>query len=247
MIEDLMRHLRTILLTDEDLVDQSFRSPFFEDLEEINWAFEIKECKRRVNIMRLYQCGIAVYPLVKLRTMEFYCDFLDKYLDRRDFELIQIDTYSMYMVISGNSINEIVQLELWEEYHNGGKAKFLSMSKYHDRTPGLFKQEFQGMRMIALTSKCYYADTYGLVYGQDDKSRAKFSCNGVSRKQNPMFWERYLEALNGSINKAQNTGFRLLGSGIVTYIQPKLDLSAYYDKQVVLPDGIQTEPLRWIL
>ena len=62
--------------------------------------------------MRLYQCGIAVYQLVKLRTLEFYYDFLDKYLDRRDFELIQIDTYSMYMVISGNSINEIVQLEL---------------------------------------------------------------------------------------------------------------------------------------
>ena len=118
------------------------------------------------------------------------------------------------------------------------------MSKYHDRTSGLFKQEFQGMRMIALTSNCYYADTYGSVYGQDDKSRAKFSCKGVSRKQNPMFWERYLEALNGSINKAQNTGSRLLGSGIVTYIQSKLGLSAYYDKQAVLPDGIQTEPLR---
>ena len=90
--------------------------------------------------------------------------------------------------------------------------------------------------MISLTSKCYYAE--------DEKSRTKFSCKGVSKKQNPMSWERYLEALNGSIDKAQNTGFRLLGSGIVTYTQSKLGLSTYYDKRVVASDGIHTEPLR---
>ena len=78
------------------------------------------------------------------------------------------------------------------------------MSKCHDRTPGLFKAKFQGTRMITLTSKCYYAE--------DDKSRAKFSCKGISEKQNLMSWERYLEALNRSIDKAQNTGFRLIVS-----------------------------------
>ena len=46
MIEDLMRHLRTIFTTNEDLVDQSFRSRYFKDLEEINGAFKIKVCKR---------------------------------------------------------------------------------------------------------------------------------------------------------------------------------------------------------
>ena len=84
------------------------------------------------------------------------------------------------------------------------------------------------MGMIALSSKCYYAE--------DDKSRAKFSCTGVSTKQNSMSWDRYLEALNGNIDKTQNTGFRLLGSGIVTYTQSKLGPSTYYHKLVVLPD-----------
>ena len=64
----------------------------------------------------------------------------------------------MYMVISVTLIDEIIKPELRKEHHNGGKAKFLSMSKYHDRTPGLFKAEFQGTTMIALTSKCYYAE-----------------------------------------------------------------------------------------
>ena len=67
----------------------------------------------------------------------------------------------MYVVLSGKSINDIVRPELKsvndivrpelrEEYENGVKAT----SKFHDRTPGLFKAEFQGTRMIALTSKC---------------------------------------------------------------------------------------------
>ena len=62
--------------------------PFFDNLEEIGGACEIKEFKRTVMIMLPYQCGIAVYQLVKLRMLEFYYDFLDKYFSRQDFELL---------------------------------------------------------------------------------------------------------------------------------------------------------------
>ena len=134
------------------------------------------------------------------------------------------------MAISGNSIHQIVKPELHEEYNNRGKPVFLSALEYHDRTSGLFKQGSQGTRMIALTSKCYCAEDY--------TENVKFSCKGISKKQCPMSWERYLEALNESINRASNTGFRLFGSGIVTYTQEKLCLSTYYNKRVVLPDGI---------
>ena len=131
---------------------------FFEDLEEINTMFEIKERKQQVTITRPYQCSIAVYHLAELCILEFYYDFLDKYLNWRDFELIHMDTDLMYMAISGE-FNEIVKLKLQEEYDHGGKAEFLSMSKYHDRTPGLFKAEFQGKRMITLTSKRNYTES----------------------------------------------------------------------------------------
>ena len=235
MIEDLMKHLRMIFTTNESLVDQSSRPPSFEDLEEIHGAFEIRECKRRVNITLPCQCSNTVYKLAELRMLEFYYNFPDKYLDQRDFELIQIDTDSMYMATSGNSVYEIVRPELRKEYDNGGKAEFLSASKYHDRTLGLFKAEPQGTRIIALMSKCYYAE--------DAKLKPKFSCKGISRKQNPMSWERYLESLKRSINKAQNTGFRILGKGIVTYTKEKFGHSAYYDKHIIATNGIHTEPL----
>ena len=78
MIENLEKHMNTKFTTNEKLIDNIFRSPFFEDLEEINeGVFEVRQRKKQVTITRPYQCGIAVYQLAKLRMLEFYYDFLD--------------------------------------------------------------------------------------------------------------------------------------------------------------------------
>ena len=237
MIENLEKHMNTKFTTNEKLIDEIFRSPFFEDLEEIsNGAFEVSQRKRRVTITRPYQCGIAVYQLAKLRMLEFYYDFLDKFCDRRDFELIQMDTDSFYMALSANDFDDIIKPEMKELYKEE-KKNWLVTDEYSKRVPGLFKPEFKGKRMIALTSKCYYADN-----GRDEGVK-KFSCKGVSRRQNEMNWERYRKALFGSLDKARNIGFRKRNNHIVTYEQSKLGLSAYYDKRIVHEDGIHTSCL----
>ena len=236
MIENLEKHISTKFTTDEKLIDKIFRSPFFEDLEEINeGVFEVRQRKRQVTITRPYQCGIAVYQLAKLRMLEFYYDFLDKFCDRRDFELIQMDTDSFYMALSANDFDEIIKPEMKELYKEE-KKNWLVTDEYSKRVPGLFKAEFQGKRMIALTSKCYFADSGG-------EGVKKFSCKGVSRRQNKMNWERYKNALFGSLDKARNIGFRKRDNHIVTYEQSKLGLSAYYDKRIVHDDGIHTSCL----
>ena len=237
MIENLEKHISTKFTTDEKLIDKIFRSPFFEDLEEINeGVFEVRQRKKQVTITRPYQCGIAVYQLAKLRMLEFYYDFLDKFCDRRDFELIQMDTDSFYMALSANDFDEIIKPEMKELYKEE-KKNWLVTDEYSKRVPGLFKPEFQGKRMIALTSKCYFADNGG------DEGVKKFSCKGVSRRQNKMNWERYKNALFGSLDKARNIGFRKRDNHIVTYEQSKLGLSAYYDKRIVHEDGIHTSCL----
>ena len=238
MIENLEKHISTKFTTDEKLIDKIFRSPFFEDLEEINaGVFEVRQRKRQVTITRPYQCGIAVYQLAKLRMLEFYYDFLDKFCDRRDFELIQMDTDSFYMALSAEDFDEIIKPEMKELYSEAEKKNWLVTDEYSKRVPGLFKAEFQGKRMIALTSKCYFADSGG------DEGVKKFSCKGVSRRQNKMNWERYKNALFGSLDKARNIGFRKRDNHIVTYEQSKLGLSAYYDKRIVHEDGIHTSCL----
>ena len=237
MIENLEKHISTKFTTDEKLIDKIFRSPFFEDLEEINaGVFEVRQRKRQVTITRPYQCGIAVYQLAKLRMLEFYYDFLDKFCDRRDFELIQMDTDSFYMALSANDFDDIIKPEMKELYKEE-KKNWLVTDEYSKRVPGLFKAEFQGKRMIALTSKCYFADS-----GRDEGIK-KFSCKGVSRRQNKMNWDRYKNALFGSLDKARNIGFRKRDNHIVTYEQSKLGLSAYYDKRIVHEDGIHTSCL----
>ena len=246
MIENLEKHMNTKFTTNEKLIDNIFRSPFFEDLEEINeGVFEVRQRKKQVTITRPYQCGIAVYQLAKLRMLEFYYDFLDKFCDRRDFELIQMDTDSFYMALSAEDFDEIIKPEMKELYFGDGaqlgseaeKKSWLVTDEYSKRVPGLFKAEFQGKRMIALTSKCYFADN-----GKDEGVK-KFSCKGVSRRQNKMNWERYKNALFGSLDKARNIGFRKRDNHIVTYEQSKLGLSAYYDKRIVHEDGIHTSCL----
>ena len=89
--------------------------------------------------------------------------------------------------------------------------------------------------MIALTSKCYFAE--------DENKKTKFSCKGVSRRQNEMSWDRFYEALHGKKDEAQNIGFRVHDHRYVTYQQNKLGLSSYYDKRIVAEDGIHTLPL----
>ena len=72
MIDDLGRHKSTTFTREDGVVDEDLRFPFFDNLEEICGAYEIKKFKRTVMIKRPYQGGIVVYQLAKLRMFEFY-------------------------------------------------------------------------------------------------------------------------------------------------------------------------------
>ena len=58
------------------------------------------------------QIGVFVYQFAKLRMLEFYFDFMDKYLDRSDFQYCKMDTASAYIVITGQSVESLVKPEL---------------------------------------------------------------------------------------------------------------------------------------
>ena len=236
LIEALECQTNVIYTKDEKVVDRALRSAYFSDLDEIGEAYELESRKPRITIRRPFQVGIAVYQLAKLRMLEFYYDFLDRYFDRKDFELIQMDTDSNYLAISGKKLEDIVRPELKAEFE-AQKENWLAWDKWSGRTPGLFKMECEGDRMIALCSKCYYIDDRG--------EKKKFSTKGMSRKQNNVNWQRFKAALEGNKDMATNRGFRLRDGKIVTYEQEKRGLSAYYDKRWVLPDGIHTEPIEY--
>ena len=99
-----------------------------------------------------------MYQPAKVRILEFYNDFVDKYLDRSDYELIQIDTDSMYLTLSASKFGKLVKSNQVKEYKSDGKAELLATTKYSERTPVFFKTEFVAERMIVLSNKCYYAN-----------------------------------------------------------------------------------------
>ena len=101
LIEALERQTNVIYTKDEKVVDRVLRSAFFVDLDEVGQAYELESRKPRITIRQPFQIGISVYQLAKLRMLEFYYDFLDRYFDRRDFELIQMNTDSNYIAVSG--------------------------------------------------------------------------------------------------------------------------------------------------
>jgi len=64
------------------------------------WCVWNSELKTSCYIHRLFQVGIAMYQLAKLRILEFYYDFFDHFIDCRDFDLLQIDTDNLYSALS---------------------------------------------------------------------------------------------------------------------------------------------------
>ena len=174
MIEDLGRHKKTKFTLEEWVVDKALRSPFFDDLEEIGGAYEIKELERTVMIKRTYQCGIAVYQLAKLRMLEFYYDFLDKYFSRQDFELCYMDADSLYLATRDDSLDEIVKPEM-KQANEADKKNWLATDKFRERTPGLFQTEVVGTRGVWLTAKCYLVQNEAF-------NENKNSCKCVSKK-----------------------------------------------------------------
>ncbi len=62
------------------------------------------------------QIGVAMYHLAKLRMLDFYYNFIDKYIDRSDFELLEMDTDSNYFAFSEDSIEKLIKPHMREEY-----------------------------------------------------------------------------------------------------------------------------------
>ena len=186
------------------------------------------------------QIAFSVYDDSKLRMLQFYYDCVNKYVDRSDFQYMEMDTDSAYMALTDDFEN-LVKSELRNEFEADKNNWFprndsVGNASYDKRKPGLFKVEFEGDGMVALCSKSYF------VWG----SKSKASCKGLQRNRNMdvLNKEKYLQCLiNEEQIKGYNKGFRFTDKLIKTYEQEKIGLSPIYTKGVVMDDGIHIRPL----
>ena len=213
---------------------------FFRQLEQIDEdTYEVLSAKKKITLNLPIQIGFFVYQYAKLRMLEFYFDFIDKYLDRSDFQYCEMDTDSAYIAIAGESVTSLVKPELTEEFeadkHNWfPRSDSPEHRAYDKRTPGLFKTEWEGDGIIGLCSKTYYC------FGSQDK----FSCKGVNKKCNVIDKDKYLNVLLTKQNSSGvNRGFRVVDNNMYTYEQTRNGFSYFYPKRKVLADGVSTLPL----
>ena len=225
---------------DDGEVSRHVNTPFFRQLDQINEdTYEVQSCKKTIKLNLPIQIGFFVYQNAKLRMLQFYYDFLDKYLDRSDFQYCEMDTDSAYIAISGESVTSLVKPELREEFENDKHNWFPRSDSpehraYDKRTPGLFKTEWEGDGIIGLCSKTYYC------FGSQDK----FSCKGVNKKCNVIDKDKYLNVLLTKQNSSGvNRGFRVVDNNMYTYEQTRNGFSYFYPKRKVLADGVSTLPL----
>ena len=237
-------------------------NPLFKKMTQLgnDDIYEVEMLKKNILWDLPVQIGFFVYQYAKLRMLQFYYDFLDRFIDRSDFQLCETDTDSLYLALSTETIADAVRTNMLDDFYHAydnwfpGEACVLhrddfvcskgttptdclgciAKRNYDKRTPGLFKLEYEGDGMISLCSKTY------ICFGQYDKTSAK----GLSKKHNTLTKDRYYNVLDTrQSGGGKNVGFRTCTNGVFTYEQHRNSLSYFYIKRIVHDDNESTSPL----
>ena len=186
-----------------------------------------------------------------------------RFVDRHDFQYMEMDTDSAYMALTG-SLHDVARPELRETFYgtygewfprpycqahrddfiriklteyNGGAPWTIAdccqaTLRYDTRTPGLFKNEFEGHGMIALNFKTY------ICWGEEGD---KYSSKGLSKTTNTFTRECFEAVLATTTPKSgTNKGFVVKDNRMLTYTQLRSGLTYFYAKRKVLEDGVST-------
>ncbi|XP_063691101.1 uncharacterized protein LOC134823531 [Bolinopsis microptera] len=175
-----------------------------------------------------------------MRMLSFYYDVVDRFVDRRDYCVLEMDTDSLYLAVSGMDLDSVVKPEMTQEWEEAKKEWFpridsKSNAAYDLRTPGLFKMEWEGDGFVGLAAKTYYC------FHNNSPDKDKHSAKGINRNFR-LSKEDYLKVLNKDPKQELqvNKGFIVKGQSMYTYELTKKGLDHLYVKRKVLDNGIST-------
>ena len=253
---DKSKHTKLSFTTWKNLPNH-VNSPFLKKYDELNeHIFEVEKQHKKIVHDLPMQIGIAVYSYAKLRMLEFW-EFINTFLVNDLYQLMEMDTDSLYIAFARDTIDDCVKPELREKWKvekwkwfssddNERRLLFqgqdITWKQYDKRTPGKFKAEFVGTGMACSNSKVY------IIFGgfdKDGKPKSKSSCKGVQQKRNELLKEHFLTLLNTQDpHFVENARFIKDSRGIIkTYTQKKVGMGYFYTKRKVLADGVTTTHL----
>ncbi|EGF80262.1 hypothetical protein BATDEDRAFT_25157 [Batrachochytrium dendrobatidis JAM81] len=234
-IMNFLKH-ETVKIVGQDTYNKNVRRNNYLGHQDLVEGYEFRFSKTSFKQSLSLHIGFQVYQLAKLRMLQFYYDFIDYYVDRSDFQYCIMDTDSAYFAISGDSLQDVVKPHLFNEFQQQKKYWFgrddtPANKLYDSRTPGLFKLEYKGDCVISLASKMHYCD------------EKKFSSKGISKNQNEITKQKYLNALSGNGGQEFiNNGFRSYHNQMNTYSLTNTAIKLFNDKQLRV--GYETFPTK---
>ena len=167
--------------------------------------------------------GFFVYQYAKLLMLQFYYDFVDRYVERPLFQYCEMDTDSAYIALADESIDGLVRADRRAHYFRNRsqwlpaeccdeheddyvcariagrpwtatESCCLARKAFDKRTPGLFKVEWRGDGFIGLCSKTYHCFC----------ATDKYSTKGLSKRHNDIDNDTFLTVLK---NRRSGGGF----------------------------------------
>ena len=242
MIMDHEKHQKVIYVKGDEDIQMKCNDPHFKKLTEFSEDFFEVEMSKSKQILNLpIQIGYSIL----------------QYVERSDFEYIEMDTDSAYFALCGKTLVDIVKPHLKEEF----LQKIFKCCHLKEVIPnpywfpreccekhkafdkhkaGLFKiEKDHGQEMVALCSKTYMLE--------DKDGFCKTALKGLNKGDigNPL--EKCKEVLHtGKTVVGINKGFRVRDNTLFTYEQLQAGIGNFYCKRELV-DDIHTKPLDIVL
>ena len=74
-----------------------------------------KRLRKKINLDLPIHISVFILNYAKLQMFEFYHDFLDYYLSREDFQIMEMNTDSNYLRITAENMEDLINPELKEQ------------------------------------------------------------------------------------------------------------------------------------
>ena len=104
-------HTITKYLNDEK-THQAINEPLFKRLKTVEKAlYEVELLKSTIEHREPTIVGFIILQYAKLRRLELYYNFFDKFCNVNKFEELEMDTDSLYLALAGENLYDCIQPE----------------------------------------------------------------------------------------------------------------------------------------
>ena len=179
MITSKENHYDIVYVDESEISTKIIDNHFYDMTELPDGYYKVEKTKKKINLDLLIHISVFILNYTKLQMLEFYYNFLDWYLPHQDFELLEVDTDSNYLGITAENVEDLIKPEHHERFEGEKHNWFVTpLTPQGKCTPGLFRLEFKGDKMIELFSKSYCIERFDKG---EDRGEVKFSVKGVNK------------------------------------------------------------------